>query len=321
MLMMVSQTSMVSADAYHAFSVNPIYPSNQIEGSNGFFNLMMASKSQSKFSVEISNDGNTNMIAHALLFNAGTGDNASAQFNTETIISNQNHLTNIAELSQSDIEIKAGETKIVDITIEPLEHDFEGLMVGSIEVIADSINSDNNDKDAGLQVDNRIRYVVPIRLQYGNPSIQHDLKLLESKVDSTTSKNIFTTRLQNELPTHMGNISLSGTIKYNDLVIAKVSKSKGEILPYTSFNVVYSNEDVGKLKAGEYHVDLLVTGNNDEWHFTDTIVINDEEIKDINKNIKTELNPNLLYGLIVLMGILIFILLILLFRKKKKEEE
>lgn len=319
---MVSSLSMVSADAYHAFSIKPQIPDNQVQGSSGFFDLRVSKDHKQTIEVIVYNDGDEPMKASAKLYNASTGDNATELYNVESNESYYPSIKSIAKLRQESIVIPARTSSTLYIDLNVGAQDLEGYVIGSIDVTADTITDrEEEDELPAVGITNRISYLVPIRLRSNDQPLEHNINHLYSKLRTDDKMSQFIVGLQNDTNDHMGNIQLEGTIMNGDQVIATLSTKEGGIFPKTSFDAVFTSE-INKIDPGEYQVDITVTGNQREWNFKDTIIVDSTEAVEYNQINKVEA-PAYVKWLITIIGslvILVLLLLLLLLKRKTKEE-
>lgn len=313
--LLLSIFSMVRAEPYHAFSVEPIFPENQIEGSSGYFDILLSKNESQTLHVKISNNGDKEMVASAALFNAATGANATGLYNEDVSSVYEPFINTIGSIRNDEVVVGPGETSFIEVDIKVQDEDIEGLIIGGINITADYVDNVKEHKD--VDITNRISYLTLIRIRSNIDTVDHNLNHVSTLFKVIDEKHYFSVDLENDRPTHMGNISLIGDVKYEDNIISSINIENGEILPLSSFSVLFSSGQE-KLKPGKYNIDLKVIGNQDTWHIKDSLTISEEEAKDFNNTIKYDFSNVFLYIIISILLLIIFILFIILLKNRKK---
>ncbi|WP_166082640.1 DUF916 and DUF3324 domain-containing protein [Erysipelothrix anatis] len=325
MLIMVTQINIVRADAYDKFSINPIIPENQINQNVGYFDLDLKPNTKQTLTIEIINQGDEPMNATVSLVDATTNNNAMKQFSTVKApdASLSTPLTSFATLREEQIEVAPHATENIYIDIDTTDVDFEGIRLGGITVIADTLNNKDTSNASGVTLNNRVAYTLGLQTRMHDTPIKSNLNYVKTDIDVIDLDAHFVSVIQNDQPVLMNGVSLHGSISDTKTgkVVGMVDKKNGSIAPNTNFNVVYTG-DRQTIDAGTYAIDLEIKHESDVWHFKDTFTVSEDASASINDDVVSfEQNANILTWILLgIMAVMLMIIFFLLWKRHNDKE-
>lgn len=312
-------------------AVQPILPDNQINDTDGFFNLRMSPGEKQTIALEVTNSGDEPVTIHTEIVPAATGMTGNIVYNEENIDkideSNKYPLTKIAEVPK-DITIPAKEKTTVDVALSMPEEAFEGVLLGGIKVaVVDKNKDEDSSKEAGFSVKNTYSYVIGIQLSEQDELPKPDLKILKIYASQIAGRNTLKINLQNPTRTIMNGVSYDAMVyqKGKNEVLHQASYQNYRIAPTNNYDlpVTWDNKP---FKAGTYLLKLEATSKNpeDSWSFEQEFTITEKEAKELNDK-AVELDED--YTVYIIIGIIAGVLLLILTivfivsRNKKKKQQ
>lgn len=312
------------------YNVSAKLPSNQINKQNSFFDLRMNSNQTQKLQVRVYNVTNEEInvktaIHTAWTSAAGTIDYVnSAKSYDSSLRYKMSDITKIQ--GKKTITIPAGSSRLVTAEVKIPKTSFNGVILGGWYFQRTDSKVTGNVKGAG-NLKSQYSYVIGMKYTMGkvpNPS----MSLGKVGAGLSNYHRGVIADIRNTTSVIIPNLKTTTTITNRDGggVVQKAKQENVQMAPNTTYSypMLYGKT---ALKAGHYHLHMVVKNTDHEWVFDRDFTITQAQANNYNKNSvdNTGVNIWLLVALGAL-GMLILILLILLIiylirRKRRKNEE
>ncbi|MGM0218046.1 DUF916 and DUF3324 domain-containing protein [Enterococcus sp. AZ126] len=317
------------ASEHEGFYVKAIFPENQREAINTYYDLVVEPNHTQKVQLSIVNNTKEFKQFSVSAENCYTNDDISIGYGnskkydpTLTV-----KLTDLVTVPAT-VDLDSHQTKLITFTIKTPEKPFKGIVLGGIRVTENS-----KEKKATSGVTNLFSYVLPIEMRMNEGPVKQELVFKEILV----KKNEYTTELraslQNPQPTLLSELAVTTKVfkeKEQKPLVERIVKNR-QVAPNTSFYpVIYLDKNV--LSPGKYRVEISVNGKQLSETWEQTITLKKDEVKALSKgfhikNSTTMFGGNLLFyilGLFILfMSLLLWkrnVILTIPKRKKKKRK-
>lgn len=312
------------------YNVSAKLPNNQINKQNSFFDLRMNSNQTQKLQVRVYNVTNEEInvktaIHTAWTSAAGTIDYVnSAKSYDSSLRYKMSDITKIQ--GKKTLTIPAGSSRLVTAEVKIPKTSFNGVILGGWYFQRTDSKVTGNVKGAG-NLKSQYSYVIGMKYTMGkvpNPS----MSLGKVGAGLSNYHRGVIADIRNTTSVIIPNLKTATTITNRDggEVVQKAKQENVQMAPNTTYSypMLYGKT---ALKAGHYHLHMVVKNTDHEWVFDRNFTITQAQANNYNKNSvdNTGINIWLLVALGAL-GMLILVLLILLIiylirRKRRKNEE
>ncbi len=310
------------------FGLSAVIPENQIDKTKSYFDLMMKPSDVQELVIKIFNSSKQKETFEITLAYATTNSNGLIDYTIDDISKKDESLnipfTKIASNYPREIQIDANSVYDLKITITMPKEEFDGVILGGINV-KKKLKSDHN-TDKNVTIKNQYGYVIGILLRENNKNIPPNLHLKSVKPDLVNYKRAIVSNIQNSEATLIKDLKLVGKIFSNnsDSPIKEFSKEGLSTAPNSNFNFImdWGNEN---LKPGKYTLKLTADAGDKHWEWNEEFAIEKEKSEEINNNamtvpekINTSINSALVGLVLVLSSIIAFLIILLIKSKKNK---
>lgn len=314
------------------YSINPIYPDNQINKNWSYYDLTMTPGATQTIEIEVINTSNAEIDIEANAFSGMTNRNGFVDYLPESEAFKYDKtlkysFSDIAKVEEV-IKVPPKETRMVPVTITMPSEAYDGTILGGIEFVQkDEEISDNS--SGGMAINNKFRYLMPVKLSVSDAVVKPELVLNDVKASQVSFRNVISANLQNTEMTIINDVAVEAKVtKKGSNDVLYTSNAKGmQVAPNSNFDLPIS---LGSqpFKAGKYMLYLVVTAqDNQKWEFKKEFDITSEEASKFNGDSAIELDqetPWVLYislvvGSVLLIGLLIYF--VLRHRKKVAEQQ
>lgn len=323
---------MTHAQSLH-YSISAELPSNQINTSATYFDLLMKPNATQKLNVVINN---ADTVAH----NYKVSINRS-ETNTNGVVDYAKHNKPAPQSLKYDIEtiastpsavkVPAKSSKTVTVTVKMPSGTFSGVLLGGIRV-AETDTKQSNTNSKGVSLTNKFAYVLGLQLRENKDlsGIKPDMTLNKVKATQLNNVNSISAYLENTAPILMHTVRVKAKVYKAGSNEVFVSSDKSNMMMAPNSVFAYPvNANKYPLEAGNYKlvVDAWAENAKYHWHFQKNFVITAAEANSLNKTAMGQKKPktNWLLYILIALGILILLLLILLliilFKRRKKDDD
>lgn len=252
------------------FNVAATLPTNQINKNDSFFNLAIKSGSTQKIEAKIYNLTNRDIQVETGIHTAFTNSNGNIEYNQTLKNADASLKLRMNEITKVDgptkITIPAASFKKVSATIKIPKTDFNGVIQGGwfFKKINNKVTGTVKNS---MNFTNEYSYVIGLKYVLGKIP---EPKLVLSRVQpglKNHHQNVFP-EIRNTAAVMIPQMTFKNTVTDNasHKVIQQIKKNHAEMAP----NSAYEYPIFGKqttLRAGNYHLHVLVTSLKSKWIF------------------------------------------------------
>lgn len=324
-----AQTDIAGATGF-TYSVN--FPENQMGKDIGYYHLKMKPTDKQVLSIAVSNPGKEKVTIGVSLNGAKTNQNGVIEYGDSPIKEDPSLKYDFKKIvtGPEKVELAAGETKNVELTVQMPEGSYDGVIAGGVQLMKE--NQDKaNDSSKGSKIINQYAYVVGILLQESDKELTPDLNLNSVTAKQSNYRNAIFVDFSNVVATYLNDMSVEVQItgKNSESVLYERKQTAMRMAPnsFLSFPVSMNGE---KMVPGDYTAKILVTSGEHKWAWDKEFKITDEDANKYNerdvglvqeKGIDWKLIAFIVGGVILLIVVLSSIFIVLRKRKAKKERE
>lgn len=312
------------------YNVSAQLPSNQIDKQNSFFDLRMNSNKTQKLKVKVFNVTNEEIKVKTAIHTAWTNSAGSIEYVNPAKSYDSSLRYKMSDISKiqgnKTITIPARGSRVVSAIVKIPKTNFNGVILGSWYFQRMDSKVTGTVKGAGNM---RSQYSYVIGMKYTLGQVPNPAMSL-GKVGAGLSNyhRGVIADIRNTTAVMIPNLKMNTTITNRDggKVVQKVKQENVQMAPNTTYSypMLYGKTE---LKAGYYHLHMVVKNTDHEWVFDRNFRITQAQADKYNKNSVD--NPGINIWLLVALGalgMLILVLLILLIiylirRKRRKDDE
>lgn len=287
-----------------SYSVQAVVPKSQLNKEVSYYDIKLDPAKSENLELMIANTGSKSIKVKTEINNAYTTDSATIgydKFNQKTYGDNPS-LTSLVEGKRSLVtELDPGQVKTVSFKVTAPKNEFNGIILGGITTTA-MVNSSSSKK---VDVANQIRYVKGVVLHSKEGDVQPNMHMLKANPRVINDTNGISYALDNLAPINVNDVSIKAVISRKKMKDIKYDADKLQIAPDSKFNYFIPIEH---LKPGIYSTKLTISSKNGySKTFTNKLKITQGSIDALNESTQESSTGK---GLLIIVGILIFILIL-----------
>lgn len=239
-----------------AYSVEAVFPENQLNKSADYFHLLMKPKQTQTVFLNLFNQSSETQTYLIAVNQATTNKNGNLVYNEpnkELDSSLEIPITKIANPKNKEITVKANTKEVIEIEITMPDEPIKGILLGGIVVTAKDTDKEN---ERGITIRNRLSYTIALMLTenedepvYGNES----LKISKITPRIINGKRIIEIEFRNSSAAILKDISIEGKVlkKGNKSPIAKNRMDNIKIAPNSVFTFLVTEKEE-EFSEGDY---------------------------------------------------------------------
>lgn len=318
------------------FSVDPKFPSNQLDKDSGYFHIQLKPGNKQQLSIELKNYTDKEITLKTTVASATTNVNGVVDYTPTTNKTDNSLPVDLSKLIKIDKEIvlAANETKQVPVFVSMTNEFVPGVIASGISF--EEINSTNQKSLINqTTVNNKFSYVLALLMQQeASLDVQPELNLGKVMAKGINTKTSISAYIRNVAPAYLNQVKIESTLtkKGEDKPFYQYKKENMQLSPNSVFEFpTFLNGK--KLESGEYTYKAVISGvtaelNNEErekltWELEDVFHVEKKRAKELNDHdyqVETtkETSTKWLMLAIVLNIVLITSFVSYIFFKKKK---
>ena len=313
------------------FSVNIIYPENQIEANSGYFYIDLKADETQELSIEISNSTAQDIVINIESADCYTSPQGGLVFmsgNTSEeigIIDSSFFMSQRIEPSAKQLALKPNENRTIAIKVQAPSIN-EGETIGAIRFAAEEDQKNENENSSNLQLNVKRAMTIPVRVRLSEQQSSNIPAISIGELNFDDEKKTMTLSLSNNLPSINRNASISyevlnsmGTKLFdNSLALDKMAPKTSVKVPIQWLG--------GAASPGKYIIKISYPISESKTEeVSREIEISKSEANEIetqspnpNKTDVPKENNGIYYGVVLFLLAVIVLLLVLLLKKRKK---
>ncbi|MCB5951482.1 DUF916 and DUF3324 domain-containing protein [Enterococcus sp. BWT-B8] len=311
------------------FTYSLEFPENQLNPNLGYYQLMMTPGQEQSLAVILSNPGSEAITVNLALNGAKTNKTGVIEYANRDIENDASLAFAFEDLvtGPESVELAAGETKQVTLTVKMPETSFEGVIAGGLQMMKAG-QTEDADSSGGSKVVNQYAYVVSILLQESDTELVPDLQFNRAYGGQLNYRNSVYINFSNVIAAYLNDLTVEAQVmkKDSNTVLYEAKKTSMRMAPnsFMEFPVSMNGE---RMEAGSYTTHVLATSGEQRWEWTEDFEITEDEAqkyneRDVGLTQETGINWQLI-ALIVggfVAAVVVIFGLITLFRKKKQRD-
>ncbi|MDL4974799.1 WxL protein peptidoglycan domain-containing protein [Enterococcus faecalis] len=291
------------------YSVVPLLPENQKADTKSFYDIELTDNKPFELSFSIANISDNKKSFSVLGFDAATNSNGIIDYSNENLtekVDKNKRLTNYLELPNS-FSVEAGETKKISFKLSPDSSQFEGYILGAIQIVPEI-----KKEEAGIT--NQFTRTIAIRLWGSMKKDKIDTSIIDVpnnfSVDNGKEPSIHYT-LKNETPIIEKNTVINTTLKVKNNDKEKIVIKDEQKIDFAPSSILDREQKLSnKLDDGEYIYEVTPLLDNEPGEtYSYTFIIK-------NGNITRPVSW--LAVLICLLAILVCMIIIIYYQSRKR---
>lgn len=249
------------------FTVVPVYPTNQVGGQLGYFQLQVRPNQTGKLKLRLVNYGPTSQSLTITPTNATTNDNGQIDYSPSKRPLDPSSQANLAHLftARRTVTVPANQAKVVQFNYHIPSKGIRGILLGSLYVYSNTRKSN--------QTGNVInRYALAIGVSLSAHPRQRPLPQLRmgaATVTNTRSNIVVKMRLRNIQPTYFRGMRMTTRVTKagQSRTLYQQKLTNGAMAPNSYFNYPLG---LGKqvTQPGNYLAHITIKARHRTWHFT-----------------------------------------------------
>ncbi|WP_314062759.1 DUF916 and DUF3324 domain-containing protein [uncultured Vagococcus sp.] len=327
----VSQTAFADSTP---ISVKAILPDNQHDKNVSYYNLMMKAGATQEIELQLFNSSDEDAVAEVSLTAATTNDNGLIDYNLPDKEIDKSLLYPFNKIASTpkEVTIPAKKDVMTKVTIEMPVMEFDGMILGGINVKAKKVEAEEKSESGGMKIENEMSYAIGVVLQENENPVKTDMSLERVFASAVMGANTTKATLQNPTSAVMEDVSIEAKVykKGNDTVLFETKKDGYRMAPNSSFDfgVGLGNKPY---VTGDYVMKVTATsdpkdpknGEEQTWNLEKEFSVTAAEAKKLNDASAVELEKD--YLMYIIIGSVSAIVLIgglttlVVLRNKKKQ--
>ncbi|GAX00365.1 DUF916 and DUF3324 domain-containing protein [Secundilactobacillus silagei] len=265
--------------AVNDFQVQAILPSDNLSHSS-YFNLKVKPDTNRVLRLRITNNSNKRQRINVQPNNATTNENGIIDYSVHAK-KDSSATTSFTDMLSNrngkSVSVAGKSSAIVSFKLTLPKQPFSGTILGGFLVY--SVSATNQVKNSN-QSSNLAHYVIATQLVESSQQVKPNLLYHGTKYVGSGGLPRVQVNLQNTQPTIIGNVHVKTTVTgEGNKVVAKVDQKMLNFAPNSSFGYQLPTLNNKELKAGNYHLNMTVKGDNGSWKFDKLFTVTDKDGK------------------------------------------
>ena len=287
------------------FTIEPVYPSTQIDESKGFYFLEVKPGESQDIKLKVISTMKNPRKVTLSVKDAFTNQNGNIDYDGKNFKRDKtlvDSLEDTSTISEKEVTVEKLETKEVTITINPPKESFKGVKVAAIC----ATSSESEEKKSGLSSDFGYRLGLVVteddELDYSNGA---SLNLLQVKPTVHQGKRVIQTRLQNPESLIVENLTVETKLRKKGTkeVLRKRTTNNMRVAPNSQFDFA-TNWGLDPIEPGTYVLTVKADSGEKKWKWEKEFTIGEEEAKKINEQATYTISyPSWVPIVVVLLGV------------------
>jgi len=283
-------TLLFSTTAVYAmgFSVSPVLPDNQREGS-GFFDLVVYPGQQQTIYMRVTNTHDTDIAVVVEAITASTtryGDVDYTMPDGLLDITIPFLFSDIATPTYDRVYISVGETVMIPIQINVPNQSFDGIVLGAINVTRDVTQAE---RDAGGMIINQFASVTAVRLiqNLDTEDMPADFELGSITVELINGRVAFIIEIRNTQPLLIRDGAVATAeifLRGRNTPIFENENNNVGFAPNSIFPYAFVDREGFGVEAGDYTARITLTYQGRTWVWEEHFIVTPEQATRINQD-------------------------------------
>lgn len=311
------------------YNVSAEIPKNQINKKNSFFDLRMKSGQTENLKVRVNNISNQDVTIKTAIRTAWTNSTGNIDYVNPAKSFDPSLRYKMSDISRiqgkKTLTIPAGKSRVVSATVKVPKTSMQGVILGGWYFKRVDQKVTGNVKGA-TNIRSEYSYVLGMKYSLGKAPVA-TMSLGKVAAGLSNGHQAVIANLRNTSAVIVPNLKMATTITNRDSnqTVKSLKQDKVQMAPNTVFNYPMLFEK-NPLKAGNYHLHMVVKNTERTWVFDRNFTITKAEADKYNHESVDNQGMNIwlllgLGALAMLILILLILLIIYLIRKRRRDDE
>ena len=302
------------------FYVQPILPSNQLSDASDYYHLKTDKDLSQTLEVMLINDSSQEKKVDVSILDGMTTPSGEISY------SNTHEYDSTQKLKMSEVLSGGGEqtipangSKKIDLPLKLTGHNFNGQLLGAINVIE---KVDTDVSSGG--VNNQFAYNIPVKIDIGDNNIEAKMDYAGVKVKEENKNYGLEVGLRNISSTIIRDLSVDYKItsKKSKKIILEEKRDHLEMAPNSIFFPNVSLKDKA-IKAGDYQITIHVVSKeskiDETW--TDNFKIDSTQAKNLNNGLVVSSKQSIPWYVWMIVAALVTLIVYVIYKKTKTHSQ
>lgn len=301
------------------FTVSPNYSQAQQKESS-FFDLIVTPGSEHTISITVSNTSHETSNYDIQVIQASTNKNGVIDYSDNKGLRSKSLPVNLREQAKYEkkLQLSAGESKDIPISLRIPNISFEGEILGGINVSKEASKKDTS------QLVNQYSYVLGLRLRENKGNIERILTAGEVVPEVSFGKTGVMVPIINDKAIAMGHLQVDSTLKRAGKKIKFSRYKEREIAPNSIYPYTFTWDEKDYL-PGKYELIISVRdAQMHRWVFKKHFILSGDQVTKVkrasiysNKPLQSWLWLIVGAAFLIILGLLIYIIRIIRENKRR----
>lgn len=263
------------------FSIQALIPENQIDKKKTYFDLKMKPEQKQDIQLQVFNSSSKKITIEMDVTFATTNQNGLIDYTISDISKADESLRiplpEITNISNREVVLQPGQSKIVTITITMPEEEYDGVILGAVHFKKKLSDKNESDSSGSVRIRNEYAYVVGVKLTETEKLVKPELELKYIQPKLVNYRTTVVANLQNSKAAIVENLNVDAEIFKEDSgqVLHSAKKEGMTMAPNSNFDfpINWENEP---LKPGTYRLKMKAVAGYEKWEWDQTFTIGED---------------------------------------------
>ncbi|MBM7632453.1 WxL protein host-binding domain-containing protein [Geomicrobium sediminis] len=281
-----------------SFTVTPLFPEEQIDGNESYYELQLDPTESTEFEVVLHNLSSKEVTVNASLFPAVTNEHFVIDY-----IEAESEIADLIDVEPS-VTLGPHEVKTIDVAVQVPDQAFDGFLLGGLYF---EEAYDENITNGGIS--NEYAYLIGLQLtndheQHG--AIEPELSFINVEPITYENRPRINVSFQNDTAIIIDDLTVVTEIFTDEGErIASHEKVDGRMAPSSA--VTYGVELSEVLKPGTYTANVTATNDVDEWVWEEELTIEEEDFAEAEMIEEESTGPFPYWMMIMMVVAILFV--------------
>lgn len=311
-------------------SARVVLPENQFNKEASYFYLKMTPNQEQDLEVVLSNTSDSVQKVEVSLAAGITNDNGIIDYpdGQKKFDASLKYPFSKLASTEKNVTIDPKSDKSVMIKVKMPAEEFDGLIIGGINIRLNQADDTKKESEGGMQIKNIIRYNFGVVLVENETVIVPEMKMNKAFPSQVMGVNTVKANLSNTEPGIIDGLEVvvKVTKKGSKEVLYEATKQGLRMAPNSTFDFGVSMDNKA-YQAGDYTMSVVAKAENPdkEWSWNKDFTVDRETAQKLNAKAADLEKDYSMYWIVggIVIGVLlvVVILCIIFYRKKKKKAE
>ncbi|MHC5280210.1 DUF916 domain-containing protein [Listeria kieliensis] len=307
-----------------AYYVEAIIPSNQIDQTKTYFDLLVKPGERQTLQLRVHNARSEELTLEIKPHTARTGTGGDIDYSGDKESPLAASLSySIEELldGEEQVTLEPNETRTLSFVLKVPDKTFHGVLLGGFYIHEKKQSEQVEPKKEGVSIKNQYAYVIGCQVRMDSEEEQQQFTLETPKLTKWNDLPAIHAGLTNEASRILSKYQLQGEIRNRSgKKIQKIKKQTFSMAPDSVYRLM-SKVSLADFPSGKYSYFLTIKGENEVWHLKKDFMISSDQIKQVQTTKETNGHRFLSILIISLIALLFLAIVVFILIKRRRKNE